>query len=56
MSRERTPTNLHKGIEISGKTRKAYKALDRSREDPEAPVLPPERWSQAMRRGILSTD
>lgn len=50
MSTQRTPINLRKGIKISDKTRKAYKELDRSNEDPEVPVLPPERWAQAMTR------
>ncbi|HXR77154.1 MAG TPA: BrnT family toxin [Bryobacteraceae bacterium] len=51
MSRVRTPISSRKGINISESTRKLYEDRDRSLDnDPDAPMLPPEKWAHAMRR------
>lgn len=45
-----TPVEDRKGIKISDKTMALYAAHDHSKDDPENPVLPPEKWAKAMRR------
>ena len=44
------PKDKRKGIKISERTKALYAAHDHSNDDPENPVLPPEKWALAMRR------
>lgn len=44
------PVEQRKGIKVSERTKALYTAHDRSKDDPENPVLPAERWANAMRR------
>lgn len=50
MSKARTKTNSGKRLKISSKTREQYAKRDISRDnlDPDAPVLPLEKWENAM--------
>ena len=44
------PPEKRKVIKISKRTKRLYAAHDHSKDDPENPVLPPEKWAKAMRR------
>ncbi len=50
MSKVPTKTSSGKKLELSEKTRELYKRRDKSRDnaDPDAPVLPPEMWDNAI--------
>jgi uncharacterized protein (DUF4415 family) len=50
MNKASTKTNSVKRIKISPATRALYQARDKSLDnaDPEAPVLPPEMWENAI--------
>ena len=45
-----TPVEKRRGIKISDRTKEAYAKHDRSKDDPENPVLSPDKWAKAMRR------
>ncbi|MDQ2775314.1 MAG: hypothetical protein M3Y57_10430 [Acidobacteriota bacterium] len=45
-----TPVKDRKGIKITDEIRALYAAHDHSKDDPEAPMLPAEKWANAMRR------
>ncbi len=44
------PVEKRKGFKITDEMRAAYASRDKSKDDPDAPVLPPEKWANAMRR------
>jgi uncharacterized protein (DUF4415 family) len=50
MSKASTKTNSVRRIKISPETRALYEARDKSQDnaDPDAPVLPPEMWENAI--------
>ena len=49
MKKASTKTNSAKRLSISEKTREAYKKRDRRLDnDPDAPQLPPDYWSNAV--------
>ena len=51
MKNQRTPISTRKGIKISDRTRELYKKRDkRLDQDPDSRPLPPEKWTQALRR------
>ena len=45
-----TPVKDRKGIKLDKRTLDAYAQHDHSKDDPENPVLPPEKWATVMRR------
>src|ERR1700730_6123381 len=50
MNKASTKTNSVKRIKISPETRALYQSRDKSLDnaDPEAPILPPEMWENAI--------
>ena len=50
MSKASTKTNSVRRVKISAETRALYEARDKSQDnaDPDAPVLPPEMWENAI--------
>lgn len=50
VSIERAPVEKRRGITISERTKRAFAEHDHSKDDPDSPVLPPEKWANAMRR------